>query len=804
MIGAEWVRERLRALGAAGAYGAAVLALVVATGVRWVLQPIIYSGYPFPTYFAAVTLVATLAGRGPALVTLVAGGLIANRLFAPVRSGLWFADAAHWTGFALYFLAGLAIVELAESLRRSRARAEAVMAQEKRSRQVLQAEMAQRKATEESLRRTVRLAGERLREIEAIYQSAPIGLCILDRELRYLRVNERLAQIHGLPVEAHLGRSLREVVPKIADVAEAGLRSAIETGAAALGIELTSETPAHPGVQLTLIESWLPIAADDGTTVGINIVVEDITKRKAAEQALQESEGRLRRALVAGRMVAWDWDPRRDVVRTTENFRDIYGAPAPGSADEGLSLIHPEDRDRHRATVERARGSGGSYESQYRVTVSGGDAIWIEERAEARVDAQGCVDRVVGISTDITQRKRAEEALRAADRRKDQFLAMLAHELRNPLAPMANAVHILRLQARSDGDRIGWATDIIERQTSHLAHLVDDLLDTARIATGRIQLRRRRVELGTLMRQAVDNAHSQSRAKDLKLSVRSPEESVEVDGDADRITQVLSNLLENAVKYTDPGGEVVVSLRREANHAHLSVRDTGIGIDPAELPGVFDLFQQVDSGLDRSKGGLGLGLNLVRRLAEMHGGSVEAHSEGLARGSEFVVRLPIAPAEVGAPRVEAEEGVAADLPRRVLLVEDNPDAAESLAVLLHVLGCEDVRTAATGAAGLQAVEQFDPQVVLLDLGLPDLTGFEVAERIRRRHGPNTLRLIALTGYGREEDRLRSCEAGFDVHLVKPPSMEALMGALSFDGDARPGVAGGARTPAGRRDIEPPL
>jgi len=405
---------------------------------------------------------------------------------------------------------------------------------------------------------------------------------------------------------------------------------------------------------------------------------------------------------------------------------------------------------------------------------------------------------------DITQRKRAEEALRQAhaelerrveertlelahanealrdaDRRKDEFLATLAHELRNPLAPIRNSLQILKMP-RVDAATVERSREMMERQVHHLVRLVDDLLDVSRVMRGKIELRRERVELATVVARAVETVQPLVDAQGHELSVRLPNESLLLDADPVRLTQVVGNLLTNAAKYTEANGRIRLTAEREGDEAVLGVRDNGIGIAPAMLPRIFELFVQVDHASTKAHGGLGIGLTLVKNLVQMHNGTVEARSAGLGQGSEFVVRLPLT-----ARTVEKEAGpdtpLTGDPPgptgHRLLVVDDNRDAADSLAMLLKLQGHE-VRVAHSGPAALEMTKTYTPDVVFLDIGMPGMDGYEVARRLRQQPGLESVVLAALTGWGQQEDRRRTAEAGFNHHLVKPPEPQAVAGVLS--------------------------
>jgi len=378
-----------------------------------------------------------------------------------------------------------------------------------------------------------------------------------------------------------------------------------------------------------------------------------------------------------------------------------------------------------------------------------------------------------------SEQKSREQSLALVDlhRRKDEFLAMLSHELRNPLAPISNAVHLLRLRKDEDEDQ-RLVCSIIERQVTQLTRLVDDLMEVSRITTGRVQLRRDRVVMSGIVERGVEAAHPLMDQRRHELTVSLPPEPIWLVADAARLEQVVVNLLTNAAKYTDEGGRIWLSVKKEEDECVLCVRDTGVGIAPDLLPRIFDLFTQAERSLDRSQGGLGIGLALVQRLVELHGGRVEVHSS-LGKGSEFVVRLPLS--TLAAPLAEPKVAVAPLGPsRRVLVVDDNQDAARSLAMLLKAAGHETA-TAYDGPTALKTAAACKPAVVLLDIGLPGLDGYEVAKRLRQQPALENLTLIALTGYGNEADHRRSKEAGFDHHLVKPvefPKLQAILGTIA--------------------------
>jgi PAS domain S-box-containing protein len=468
------------------------------------------------------------------------------------------------------------------------------------------------------------------------------------------------------------------------------------------------------------------------------------------------------RSLTAGR-TADDLFRLRDAE--TGLTIDLPPADDPVSAGAGRSPLHAillSTRSGNERPVDV------SFDPLIDESAAGGVVVVLRDAAP-RLGAE----RALRESFERTQRKNEEELRRradeiaAADRRKDQFLAMLAHELRNPLAPIRNAVELMR-QVETVDRSFQPSREMVERQVKNLARLVDDLLDVSRINQGSIRLRKEVVDLGTILERAADTTRPLIESRAHELTVSLPREPVRLEADPTRLEQVLANLLNNAAKYTMPGGQISLSAAREGKEAVIRVRDNGIGVPPDVLGRVFEPFVQSDGSLARTEGGLGIGLTLVRSLVEMHGGRVEANSPGLGQGSEFVVRLPVrvpqtaeasAPVEAAAPRPLAR-------PVRVLVVEDNLDAAESLATLLRVWG-HDVQVVHDGLQALDAARESRPEVVLLDIGLPGLDGYQVARRLREDVGLDTSLLVAMTGYGQPEDRRRSRDAGIHHHFVKP-------------------------------------
>lgn len=500
-------------------------------------------------------------------------------------------------------------------------------------------------------------------------------------------------------------------------------------------------------------------------TVG---VVQDITARKQAEEALRRSEERLRRLTDTLPAYVWRTDAQGRTTYVNERWSEDTGLPVERLLGSGwLDLVHPEDRAAGEPAMRAALARGEALQWEYRCRMRDGGYRWLLTRTEP-VREQGVVQGWIGTGIDIEDKKRAEAALREADRRKDEFLAMLAHELRNPLAPIRTSVELLRL--RPGTASAARAHDVIERQVQHLTRLVDDLLEVSRVTTGKVRIVRERVDARSIVAHAVEGVRALIEARRQRLEVDAAAEVV-VEADRTRLAQVLGNLLHNAAKYTPEGGDIALSLARRGDEAVFTVRDTGVGIPADMLEHIFEPFVQVDRSLDRSQGGLGVGLTLARRLVELHGGTIVARSAGPGRGSEFVVRLPA----VGAPAPMEEAAHAPEAPggrgARVLVVDDNRDAAESLGALVEALGHE-ARVVHDGASALDVAARWRPDLVLLDIGLPRLDGYEVARRLRAALGPGVV-LAAVTGYGRDEDRRRSRAAGFDHHLVKPVDVHVL-------------------------------
>lgn len=517
-------------------------------------------------------------------------------------------------------------------------------------------------------------------------------------------------------------------------------------------------------------------------------ILRDISPRLHDEQVLRDSQASLNRAQSLGQIGSWRLDLRSNQLDFSDESHRIFGIPkgTPLSYETFLACVHPDDREYVDRMWTQAL-QGVPYDIEHRLVVNGA-VKWVRERVELEFDDQRRLQGGFGTTQDITELKRAEQALLEADRRKDEFLAMLAHELRNPLVPILNAAHVLdRLPVAEP--QLQWAQQVIEQQVNHLTRLVEDLLDVSRIARGKIVLKKEVIELSAVVKQALEMARPLIECMGHRLDLSLPAQPVYLEGDPVRLAQVLLNLLDNAAKYTPNGGSSRLEASVDGSTVQLRVSDTGVGIPAELLPQLFELFRQGERTLDRSQGGLGIGLTVVKQLVERHGGWLQASSAGEGQGASFTISLPRRPdlptAVAGGPIQPARPGPGCC---RVLVVDDDAAVADSMRVLLQIDGHE-VKVAVSGEAALELARSFHPQLVLLDIGLQGMDGYTVARQLRAQHAVDeTARLVAVTGYGHDDARGRSVEAGFDRHLVKPVSPEALAALLAEIGGAQAGSA----------------
>ena len=519
-----------------------------------------------------------------------------------------------------------------------------------------------------------------------------------------------------------------------------------------------------------LVVSRLP----DGRPHRMVSIMADVTERRQADEHLAVERERLALALEAGRMGAFDLDMRRDTLWWSPQMYAIFGvdpATFTPTRETVIALVHPDDRAGFLSQRAEAIERRQPLAAELRIVRGDGRPAWIDHRGHTAYDDAGRPVRHFGIATDIGDRKAAEEALRDADRKKDDFIAMLAHELRNPLAPIRNAVSLLR-RSPLDDPRVAWCRDVIDRQVAQMSHLLEDLLDVARMAQGQLQLRLETIPVATAIERAVEIARPVIDAGGHRLDLVAPAGALLVRGDLTRLAQVFSNLLINAAKYTLSQGKITLATERHGDDVVVRVTDTGIGLGPDQLPRIFEMFGQLDSAQGRSQGGLGIGLSLARRLVEMHGGDISAASDGPGQGSAFSVRLPLASATDDATTPIVQTPAAIGPARRILVVDDLRDSADSLALMLETMG-HCVRVAYNGEEAVAIGASFLPEVALLDLGMPEVDGYELCRCVRAAPWGRTMTLIAQTGWGQGEDRRRTREAGFDHHLVKPIDPDVL-------------------------------
>ncbi len=639
------------------------------------------------------------------------------------------------------------------------------------------------------------------RRFRALTENSSDAVCLLapDAAIRY--VSPPITRILGYAPEELVGQSGLGLV----HAEEQGL---LATRLAALvarpgGTDTVQVRARHRDGSWVWVEAVGTNLLDEPAIGAVVVNFRDVTERRRTVQQLRERAEEMERfmdVLPVAVFIARDPECRRvtgnraayELLRMPPDSNISQTAPPeerpPFQLYRNGTLVPPDELPLQRAV----RTAAEVRDVDLDVVFADGTSTPIYGYATPLFDEAGQVRGALAAFMDISERKSLEKALQEraarlaeADRRKDEFLAMLAHELRNPLAPVRNALHILGLPG-VEAAAAAQAREMVQRQVQNMVRLVDDLLDVSRITRGKIRLRAEPVDLAVVVGRAVESARPLIDANRHTLTVSLPDEPLPLTADPTRLEQVFANLLNNAAKYTERGGAIRLEAERQGGEVVVRVRDTGFGIPPQVLPHVFDLFTQADRTLDRAQGGLGIGLTLVKRLVEMHRGSVAAHSEGAGKGSEFVVRLPLAARAVGREGSRGREPAAAAPAGpghcRVLVVDDNKDAADSLAMLLRVWGHE-VRTSHDGQSALKAARSYRPDIVLLDIGLPGLDGYEVAAELRKEFGEGEMLLVALTGYGQDEDRSRSARAGFNQHWVKPVDPEALQALLAARGQA---------------------
>ncbi|GGZ05328.1 ATP-binding protein [Pseudoduganella plicata] len=733
---------------------AAVLALSV-LAVQTLLRTVDGGRVPFLVVNPAIVFAAAAFGSGPALLVYFTGLLYGLHLFAPDANPV-LMDGPERAAMLAYAAMGFVYIYLGHLGRVYAGRA---------------------------LRAERQLVADRLAESEArrrylhdLLLQAPGFVAVLRGPEHVIELtNEAFDELVGR--SDLTGREFGAAVPELAGQAlMAHLDRAFRTGGrySARDTQVWVRLNASEPAQLRYIDFALQPTTAGADVTGVFIAGVDVTARKLARDALLLNEERLEDGMQAARMTVWDWDLASDEMHFSDSAVAIFGASLE-ALRRPWHLLHPDDVARLRLAQARALAERGGYLETVRAhRADTGAELWIEVRARVLSGDDGVPRSFRGVTLDVTLRHVAELALREAERRKDEFLAMLAHELRNPLAPISAAATMLQ-HPGVQSSQVERASAIIGRQAAHMVRLVDDLLDAARISRGKVELRYEVFDFAAAVEDAIEQVRPLAERKRQTLAVQWPGEVALVDGDRARLAQVVSNLLNNAARYTPDGGRIDVMLEVSGPTIRLAVSDNGCGIAPALLPGVFDLFTQGQRGRDRTQGGLGIGLAIVHGLVRMHGGRVRAHSNGPGQGARFDVTLPLSrekAAVTAAPTSSPRDALAS---LAVLVVDDNQDAADTLAALLGSAGLRCAVEYGSEAA-LQRALRERPDVCVLDIGLPGLDGLELARRLRAGLGDAVL-LIAQSGYGQSQDRAAGIAAGFDHYFVKPVEADALFGVL---------------------------
>ena len=760
-------------------YAAALGVLLLALLLRWLLLPVLDDRLPYLPLYGAVAAVLWFGGLRLAFAVAVLGFATVEAAVpwlpldpAAWRAGLPLRAFTYGVSCAVVLGGGHALRRVRHTLRQEQERVRQERSERNKAEQrALLMELAEARSASQAAAVDARLAAVLRHVGDAIVACSVQG--------RIVAWNPAAERMFGYTESEALGQPVSMLVPSHA----AGEREALLQQAEQQ--QLASAETVRVARDGRRIEVLLRVAAmrnADGQLLGYTASMQDIGERKRTEEALRRSEATLR-AFYDNSPVCMgvvEAVPVRDLLHLYDNpvTCRLFGLPPGGTAHRRATEMGASAQTiaSWRRAYGRSLRTGKPVQFEYRLDRAEG-VRWLTATVCPIGRGPTGRHRFCYVSEDVTERYQAQLQLREADRRKDEFLATLAHELRNPLAPLQNGVEILRLRG-GDAQVRQQAIDMMARQLAHMVHLVDDLLDLRRITTGRLELRRERVPLHAVLDRAVETSQRLLHAEGHALRYSPPPDHFVVEGDVTRLTQVFGNLLNNAAKYTPHGGAISIDVRLDGEDAVIEVADNGIGIPEAMLTRVFEMFAQVDRAVARSQGGLGIGLALARRLVEMHGGTITARSEGEGRGSCFSVRLPV---------LQDEPAVSAPLPGRaqhavrrgckVLIADDNTDAAGSLAELLALEGHETF-VVHDGLAAVSAARDFRPDVVLLDLGMPRLAGDEAA-RLIRRGGPDAPLLVAVTGWGQAEDLQRTKEAGFHAHLVKPVDLDALRQVLQL-------------------------
>lgn len=734
-------------------YGVGLAVTVLAVLLRWSLDPLLGDALPLVTLFGAVAAAAWLGGYRVAVPVALLGYGACLYLFIQPRGDLDLSGRANVVGLIAYLVTCFLIIFFGERAR-----------------------LAHTRATEsrEVFRVTLRSIGD--------------AVITTDTKACVTYLNEVAEALTGWSHHEALGQPLDRVFQIINEVtrqpvenpAMRALRQGVVVGLANHTVLVKKD-----GTECPIDDSAAPIRDEQGHVSGCVLIFRDVTARRLNEQerAKQLITARLLASIVESSNDAIISKSLNGIIQSWNAAAErLFGFTAEEAVGRHISIVIPPERFAEEDQIIASLRAGQRiehYETE-RIRKDGKRIVVSLTISPIKNDA-GNVVGASKIVRDITERKRLEDNLRVLaadlsenDRRKNEFLATLAHELRNPLAPMSNMLEVLK-RSDDNADVLKRAHETIERQLSQMVRLVDDLLDLNRITHDRLELRRSEVELSSVVQQAVEVARPLIDAAGHHLSVELPDEPIYLNADHTRLAQVFGNLLNNSSKYTRPEGNISLVAKRADDEVIVTVKDNGAGIPPDKLASIFEMFMQVEGTAERSQGGLGIGLTLVKRLIEMHGGSIEPRSAGEGMGSEFVVRLPV----LSGPAIAAEDGTEVarkSVPRRILIVDDNRDSAVSLALLLEITNNE-THLAHDGLEALDAMDKHRPEVVLLDIGLPKLNGHEVCRRVREQPWGKDIVIIALTGWGQENDRRKSQEAGFDGHLVKPVDYEKLLDLL---------------------------
>ncbi|WP_052480777.1 hybrid sensor histidine kinase/response regulator [Gilvimarinus agarilyticus] len=617
---------------------------------------------------------------------------------------------------------------------------------------------------------------ERLRQL---FQQAPGIMAVLrDREHVFELANEAYYQLVGH--RELLGKTVRDALPEIEGQGLYELLDTVyQTGEPYVGraVPVKLRRPQSAELDQYFIDFiYQPIRDARDQVTGIFIEGSDVTEEVKATQALRESEEHLRQLANTIPHLAWLAEPDGQILWFNDRWYEYTGTTPEEAAGWGWKDLHdPQWLPLALANYQRCLESGEPFEMSFPLRSASGEYRTFFTRATPLRDEKGTILQWLGTNTDIHDIEKAQEELKAANRRKDEFLAMLAHELRNPLAPIGSAAELLK-DSRAEPAVVKKTADIISRQVGHMTGLVDDLLDVSRVTRGLVTLQKEPVNLKTIVDDAVEQVSAMVEQKRQTLLVEIEEQRPIVDGDRTRLTQVVANILNNANRYTPEQGNIQLRLAADSEHITITVRDDGIGVEQKLLPHMFELFTQAERSPDRAQGGLGLGLALVKSLVELHQGSVTGHSEGTNKGSVFTVQLPRSLQTQTPDTPCSEKRHTSTQSLDILIVDDNVDAAEALAMLLELHGHRP-RVDDRGQTALQQMANAVPQAMILDIGLPDMDGYELARKIRAEPAAAGITLIALTGYGKNEDRELSKRAGFDHHLVKPVVIKDLIAIL---------------------------